>query len=307
MAAANTDPIVVINLDRHRCDAFIIESSRIRTLKLPDLSVKDVVGWVLYLWSFPNMNMTPMLEWLWTAVCRPCLDALGFSAPASSDTCPRVWWIPTGPLNQLPLHAAGFHSPGSTDTVIDRVMSSYASSIKALVHGRKPQLHNITKSTSNRALLVTMYTTPGLEADGILPFATEEVKVLTDLYLRDHKIQENQPFLGYLSACSTGSNRAINLADEAIHLIGALQLAGFRHVVGTLWKVSDEHCVDVARDLYKTTRRDERMTDIAVCRGLHRAFIKLRGRKINKMAWERDAELVEMEGFHWVPYVHFGV
>jgi CHAT domain-containing protein len=74
--------------------------------------------------------------------------------------------------------------------------------------------------------------------------------------LRDYKLQENPPFLGYLSACSTGTNEADRLADEGIHLVNAFQLAGFRHVVGTLGEVSDKHCVDVARVLYETLRDD---------------------------------------------------
>ncbi len=72
--------------------------------------------------------------------------------------------------------------------------------------------------------------------------------------LRDSRLQENPPFLAYLSACSTGANEAVRFADEGIHLISAFQLEGFRHVVGTLWEVSDKYCVDVARVLYETLR-----------------------------------------------------
>ncbi|KAF1828367.1 hypothetical protein BDW02DRAFT_458414, partial [Decorospora gaudefroyi] len=93
--------------------------------------------------------------------------------------------------------------------------------------------------------------------------------------LRDHKIQESSPFLGYLSACSTSANKVDRLVDEGIHLASAFQLAGFRHVIGTLWEVSDSHCVDVARVVYETIRA-EGMTDKAVCRGLHLAIKALR-------------------------------
>jgi len=100
---------------------------------------------------------------------------------------------------------------------------------------------------------------------------------LTVAHLRDQRLQENPPFLGYLSACLTGANEADTLIDEGIHLVSACQLAGFRHVVGTLWEVSDRHCVDVARVLYETIR-DEGMTDVALYRGLHRAVRALRDR-----------------------------
>jgi CHAT domain-containing protein len=72
--------------------------------------------------------------------------------------------------------------------------------------------------------------------------------------LRDHRLQGNSPFLGYLSACSTSANEADRLIDQGIHLVSACQLVGFRHVVGTLWEVNDKHCVDVAKNLYETLR-----------------------------------------------------
>jgi CHAT domain-containing protein len=129
--------------------------------------------------------------------------------------------------------------------------------------------------------------------------------------LRDHRVQENSPFLGYLSACSTGANEADGLIDEGIHLVSACQLAGFRHVVGTLWEVYDKHCVDVAKVLYETLR-DEGMTDSALCRGLHRAIRALRDGG-NEMGVEgRDVKLLggrkeQEKPLHWVPYIHFGV
>jgi CHAT domain-containing protein len=136
--------------------------------------------------------------------------------------------------------------------------------------------------------------------------------------LRDSKIQETSPFLGYLSACSTGANKVDELVDEGIHLVSAFQLSGFRHVVGTLWEVSDSHCVDVARVVYETIR-DEGMTDMAVCRGLHRAVKGLRDRRVKWTREARDAELSDEElcdedcesplqsPLYWAPYIHFGV
>ncbi|WP_320069072.1 CHAT domain-containing protein [Micromonospora sp. RTGN7] len=55
--------------------------------------------------------------------------------------------------------------------------------------------------------------------------------------------------LAYLSACSTAQTGA-RLHDEVIHLASAFQLAGFRHVVGTLWPVGDRHAVDFAELVY---------------------------------------------------------
>ncbi len=55
--------------------------------------------------------------------------------------------------------------------------------------------------------------------------------------------------LAFLSACATADPG--ELPDEAIHLTSAFQLAGYRHVIGTLWPIADETAVEFARRLYK--------------------------------------------------------
>ncbi|MDR6974088.1 tetratricopeptide (TPR) repeat protein [Streptomyces sp. 3330] len=55
--------------------------------------------------------------------------------------------------------------------------------------------------------------------------------------------------LAYLSACATSATRK-ELVDEAVHITGAFQLAGFRHVVGTLWPVGDELAPELAAAFY---------------------------------------------------------
>ncbi|KAI3326476.1 CHAT domain-containing protein [Xylariaceae sp. AK1471] len=336
-AAADPDPIIVVNLSPYRCDAFLIECNQIRILELPNLTLEQIPERTKEL-------QTSLLEWLWDVVARPVLDALGFREPITDTKWPRVWWVPTGLLSQLPLHAAGYYTNGSSETILDRVMSSYTSTVKSLIHGRQLHLREPVRPVSDHALLVAMPETPNLPANGSLPFTVDEglqacrifhfaghghsdpaepsqscllledwkTNPLTVGDLRDHRLQENPPFLGFLSACSTGANRAAKLADEGINLINAFQLAGFRHVVGTLWEVSDMHCVDVARVLYETLR-DEGMTDAAVCRGLHRAVRALRDGGIG-VEGTRDGTLIngttEARGAtnaYWIPYVHFGV
>jgi tetratricopeptide (TPR) repeat protein len=85
--------------------------------------------------------------------------------------------------------------------------------------------------------------------------------------------------LAYLSACDTQVTPA-DLAEEAVHLSGAFQLAGFRQVVGTLWPVSDLAAERVARGFYGHLTEDGQrppQPDRA-CLALHHAVRDLRAR-----------------------------
>lgn len=319
--------------------------------------------------------MQQMLEWLWNVAASPILDALNLKQTPSDSNWPHIWWIPTGQLSQLPLHAAGRHSKSSTDAVLDRAMSSYSPSIKALVYGRRHQSRNTAQQMPEDAVLVTVpgsglrfagrevamledicpslglnpkspapkreeilahlrtskifhfashgHSNPTEPSESCLVLGKDEVPI-TVADLRDCRLQESSPFLAYLSACSTKVNQAERLVDEEIHLVSACQLAGFRHVVGTLWEVSDEHCVDVARVLYETLR-DKGMTDTAVCWGLHRAIKILRDRNIatarieeaitdgdgdelRQSDWGISSNALQLSGpLLWAAYIHAGL
>jgi CHAT domain-containing protein/tetratricopeptide (TPR) repeat protein len=397
--AARIGPIVVINLSHYRCDAIIVEEQGVRSLRLNDLNHMEVEEMAI------KNGLTSMttLQWLWKAVMEPILQELGFGGPPTEDEWPHVWWIPTGPLSKFPLHAAGLHETGSTDMVLDRVMSSYSSSIKAIIQGRSRQ-HGLVEAapsiSSNQALFVAMEEKPEHHR---LEFATDDVKMLRDLCdsmdlkpiepgrqkqeivfhlpnckvfhfaghgysdindpaqshlalsdwksdpltvanLLEMNLRQHGPFLAYLSACGTGQMKNGQFSDESIHLISACQLAGFRHVIGTLWEVDDMACVEMSRITYEEMSKSK-MTDESVCRGLHKASRELRRRWLlqqsqatsargsverlicvdgnvtlstgasEKQAKEsqstRDAALFgrkeKRAPLHWVPYVHFGV
>ncbi|MGP4052626.1 CHAT domain-containing protein [Streptomyces sp. 2A115] len=55
--------------------------------------------------------------------------------------------------------------------------------------------------------------------------------------------------LAFLSACDT-SVTAPRLVDESLHITGAFHLAGYRHVIGTLWRVDDRIAAKLAADFY---------------------------------------------------------
>jgi CHAT domain-containing protein len=95
--------------------------------------------------------------------------------------------------------------------------------------------------------------------------------------------------LAFLSACET-SRGGIELVDEAITVAAAFQLAGYRHVIGTLWSISDELAPDVARHVYQalthdgTTGLDPGGTAAALDSAIHA---------------NREAPLLD-----WAPYIH---
>jgi CHAT domain-containing protein len=68
--------------------------------------------------------------------------------------------------------------------------------------------------------------------------------------------------LAYLSACTTALTRP-DLADEAIHNTTAFQLAGYPHVIGTLWAINDSVAVEIARKIYDFLSADAGKPDAA--------------------------------------------
>ncbi|KAL4745605.1 hypothetical protein BDW72DRAFT_198489 [Aspergillus terricola var. indicus] len=169
--AGQNGPIIIINVSRHRCDAIIILENEIFSLPLPNLNRDDIEEKA----RKRNLGSSRVLEWLWDTIMDPILEALGFTESPPDNNWPHVWWIPTGSLSKLPLHAAGYHHGGTSKTVLDRVMSSYSSSVKAIIHGRR---RLVKKSTSVHATLIAMEYTPGSHR---LPFAVEEVRLLHGL------------------------------------------------------------------------------------------------------------------------------
>jgi CHAT domain-containing protein len=104
-----------------------------------------------------------------------------------------------------------------------------------------------------------------LPAHAIAHFACHSVSDVIDpgasyLLLHDH---DSQPLtvremsqsqlidgeLAYLSACST-TDTSLRLADEAVHMTAAFQLAGYHHVIGTFWPVNDEAATRVAVEVF---------------------------------------------------------
>jgi hypothetical protein len=329
-AEAARGPVVTLNVGRYRSDALLLTESRVIPLELPGLDHDGAADHVdafhdaLEAAASPdtgvadrkaaNASLRAVLEWLWDTVAEPVLGALGHHAGRSPDEeWPQIWWVTGGLLSSLPIHAAGYHDDQPGQTVIDRVVSSYTPSIRALRYAR--QRH--PAASAGQSLIVAMPTTPGVpgrldhipaEAERLrrrlpLPVQLTEpdnpaagsretptkanvLALLSScqiahfachsrsdpadpsrslLLLHDHEsdpltvaslvpVKLDQAQLAYLSACRTAVTDSPELVDEAIHLTSAFQLAGFPHVVGTLWEIDDAIAVDIADNFYSGLR-----------------------------------------------------
>jgi CHAT domain-containing protein len=99
--------------------------------------------------------------------------------------------------------------------------------------------------------------------------------------------------LAYLSACRTAVTDAAELIHEPIHITAALQLAGFPHVIGTLWEIDDAFSVRVADTFYTRLNSGYRIDASRAAYALHDAVRTARDEHIAVPSL-------------WAAYVHVG-
>ena len=135
------------------------------------------------------------------------------------------------------------------------------------------------------------------EADRFLGYRSSLLlgrDVLEKLTLEDmDAISHGQAQIAYLSACATAGFQ--NQPDESIHLASAFQLAGFPHVIGTLWGADDDAAVEIASNFYQGLNLFDRGGRGLVAEALHYAVVRYRN--------EQDNGLAVMK---WAPFVHIG-
>ncbi len=99
--------------------------------------------------------------------------------------------------------------------------------------------------------------------------------------------------LAYLSACTT-SRTSVDAPDEPVHLAAACQLAGYNHVIATLWPITDELGREVARDFYtRLTANGIDWSADGAALALHEAVRSMRDRFPDRPSM-------------WAPHVHLG-
>jgi CHAT domain-containing protein len=100
-----------------------------------------------------------------------------------------------------------------------------------------------------------------------------------------------------VSACDT-SRGGTSIPDEGITLASALQIAGYQHVVATLWQIIGFTATEIAKRLYdQVVTTHDGITEIdgsEVAAALRAAVISLR------------EESPGMPAMYWAPYIHTG-
>jgi len=114
---AEEGPIVVFNISDIRSDAFLITFEEIHAVRFPLLTLNSLAEFTERFFTAINNQhsrsyshslheVNTVLKWLWDVVVSPLLDKLGFT---SNEVLPREWWVTSGLLSMLPIHASGSH------------------------------------------------------------------------------------------------------------------------------------------------------------------------------------------------------
>lgn len=348
LEAAADGPVVTVNVSPHGCHALVLTTAGVTALPLPDLSAQGVVDHVnVFHGALPFAELMPddleasiaaqaplrqTLGWLWDVVARPVLDHLARYAPPHS----RVWWVPTGLLAMLPLHAAEALERTEGNSVIDRLSSSYAPTVATLAAAKR-RVHDAPRgglrvvaahdlagmpalagAATEAALLLGRFP----DAAGSLGAAATRAAALSAveegewlhvaghassyrddptksaLHLHDGPLTVQEVMtsrsprgrLAYLSACQTVFADPAS-ADEIIHLGSAFHIAGYRNVIGTLWRVPDGTAAATARLFYDALRLP--LDGAPAASALHRATRQLR-------------EQYPLLPTRWAAYQHIG-
>lgn len=175
--------VIMLAVGRHRADALVLTSdphSPVTVVGLPGVTENRVIDWAerLLAGRVPGsapvtdyqqarrrmQDLVELLEWQWDHVAEPVLERIGLTRSLRPDDdpgeWPRIWWCPAGVTAFLPWHASGHHHEGGGEgttgrTVMDRAVSSWTPTVRALGHARRPRPAAVSRN-GDGALLVEM-------------------------------------------------------------------------------------------------------------------------------------------------------
>ena len=190
-------------LKEHDCDcnALIKTSQGVQILAIPDLKLEEIMGHLLWFrncvssvevdFEVACSAFNEIMLWLWKTFAKPILEFLDQKCEMQTDrTKRRVYWVTSGLLGMLPIHAAGdwtsSRKPNDRPSVHERVISSYIPSVRVLEMMRRRTEHPNSQSRNGTAVLVGMPQTRGLgnleaaeEIQSIINVVEDQVQIKT--------------------------------------------------------------------------------------------------------------------------------
>ncbi len=268
-------------------------------------------------------QLADLLVWMGDAVVAPVVDAV----PAGS----RLWWCPTGPFTYLPLHAAGAAPERVVSSYTPTVGALARAMVAPAADGHRvlgvavadaaglPRLPGApaeldalraalpigvgltrpapaTRAEVGPALQTHTWAHLACHAEQDLARPSHAALVLADgrLGLTEIARRPGRPAEGaYLSACQSAFG-GVELTDEAQHLAAALQYAGFRRVIATLWPVTDRRARQASEHVYAALCAGGGFHPARSAEAVHDLALALRERYPDAPS-------------QWAPFVHIGV
>ncbi|MFI5953111.1 CHAT domain-containing protein [Cryptosporangium sp. NPDC051539] len=189
------------------------------------------------------------------AICSytPTIRALSHARGRAPDTAPLVGLPPTNDDAGRALIVAMPHTPDAADLP---GAQREADGLARLLHDRVRVLaaEKATRAAVLAALPRTRWVHFACHAQAVVSAPSTSRLLLHDqslTVLDVNQLRLADAELAYLSACETALPGG-DLTEEAMHLASAFQLAGYRHVIATLWPISDRAAVGLAERIYRT-------------------------------------------------------
>ena len=233
-------PIVTFKVSEIRSDALIVAKNRIWHLQLHNLHQADVLQKTCeYLEVLEsdtpvarkkiNGSLHKLCKWLWDVAVGPIPSEIG--AIGRTREWPQLWWIPVGIMSIFSIHAAGNHSGKTDNNALDRVISSYATTIKSLNNSRQINDRRSSKSLIT-VVFIAMSETPSQHD---LAFANNEVNYLISR-ISDSSVQKavfkspvyKRDVLPALQDCSIAHFSCHGIADLLDPSASSLLLSGWQ-------------------------------------------------------------------------------
>lgn len=235
-----------------------------------------------------QQTVREILDWLWHTTVGPVLSYLDHQ-PTATGPWPRLWWCPAGPMAFFPLHATestmdtvvSSYTPTVDALTRLRTRAAGAASSCIVAMPTTPGHTDLPSASQESAIAAAALPNAELESNENATRARVLARLTqsTHAHFACHALADpNDPAMGrllthdhettpltvadvsglhlnaelaFLSACAT-TRAPLQLADESLHITGAFQLAGFRHVIGTLWETDDTASLEITSAFYRT-------------------------------------------------------